>query len=73
MKKQYHVLVSGFEINRGKDRDRNTTDLRHYRFDVDTFTLSNEGGAWSVRQGKELKASFPVQNTMILVEEVEDK
>jgi hypothetical protein len=72
--KQFHVLARGFELNKtGKDNSSRTTELRHYRYDMDSHTCIAENGAWVIKMGKELKAAFPVANTMILVEEVEEK
>lgn len=73
--KQYHILVTGFELTKqGKNANESrTTGLRHYRYDVDTHTITNENGAYSVKKGKEFLGSFPVPHTMILVEDVEAK
>lgn len=75
MATQYHVLVVGFKLEkRGRDGgDTRETDLRHYRYDQSTYSLISENGAWVVRNGKTFVAAFPVNNTMILVEEVEQK
>lgn len=74
MSTQYHVLVVGFELEkRSQDGGSRRTELRHYRYDQSTYQLVPENGAWVVRNGKTFVAAFPVSNTMILVEEVEQK
>jgi hypothetical protein len=83
MSTQFHILVVGFELEkRGRDISREgdlrktvtesrKTELRHYRYDISTHTLSNENNAVVIRNGKQYVAQFPVANTMVLVEEVE--
>jgi len=73
--KQYHVLVTGFEISKNNREGKTvgTTNLRHYRYDVDTHTLKQETGAWKVYKGNEFVAAYPVNAAMILTEEVEEK
>jgi len=74
MATQYHVLVVGFELEKkGREGDTRKTSLRHYRYDTSTYTILSENGAWVVKNGKSFVAAFPVANTMVLVEEVEDK
>ena len=31
---QFHVLVTGFELNRASRGDDRSTELRHYRYDT---------------------------------------
>lgn len=72
MSTQYHVLVVGFELEkRGREGDTRKTDLRHYRYDTTTYSMTPENNAWVVKNGKTFVAAFPVPNTMILVEEVD--
>jgi len=66
--KQYHVLVSGFEIS--KKGQKEPTKLRHYRYDLEAHSLKQEGEAWLVKKGNEMLAAFPCSSTMILVEDV---
>ena len=73
MSTQFHVLVVGFELEkRGRDGESSRkTDLRHYRYDISTYTIDAQNGAWVVKNGKTFVAAFPVANSMILVEEVD--
>ena len=73
--KQYHILVTGFELTKqGKNvNESRTTGLRHYRYDVDSYAITVDNGAWLVKRGKEFISAFPVSHTMILVEDVEVK
>lgn len=73
--KQYHILVTGFEISRNtrEGKQIGTTNLRHYRYEIDTHTLKQDGGSWKVYKGNEFLSAFPVNATMILTEDVEEK
>ena len=72
---QYHVLVTGFDLNRvnSNNNEQFTTKLRHYRYAVDSHEVKAESNSWVIKEKgqKEILAAFPMQNTMILVEEAE--
>jgi len=73
--KQYHVLVSGFEITKtNRDGKSMTTNLRHYRYNQDAFTMKNESGSWQVfDERKTFVAGYPVEKTMVLVEDAQER
>jgi hypothetical protein len=73
--KQYHVLVTGFEISKSNREGKSvgTTNLRHYRYDIETHTLKQDGGAWKVYRGNDFVAAYPVNACMILSEDVDEK
>jgi len=72
---QFHVLVTGFELNRASRGDDRSTELRHYRYDTSIFDLdeSKTGNSYIVKKGNSLVGRFPVSRTMVLVEDVAER
>ena len=75
MSTQFHILVVGFELEKkNREGGSHKTDLRHYRYDTSTYTLTNENNAVMIREGKSFVAQFPTANTMVLLEDkIEDQ
>lgn len=72
---QYHVIVRGFDktVRDREGKIKGNTEIRHYRYDLDTFTMTLVDGAYKFSAGKESRAFFPVNATMVLVEEEKER
>ena len=72
---EYHVIVKGFDkvIRDREGKVKGNTEIRHYRYSTEAFTMILADGAYQFKSGKEFRGFFPVNATMVLVEEEKER